>query len=75
MKVPQFLGDAAPYFFINRWSVVRSIGRFCFERVCEILWGSGQNCELPWSCQKQVGTITVDSEVDSVGHVREAPRC
>ena len=23
---------AAPYFFINRWSVVRSIGRFCFDR-------------------------------------------
>src|SRR6266487_1004243 len=23
---------AAPYFFISRWSVVRSIGRFCFDR-------------------------------------------
>ncbi len=23
---------AAPYFFINRWSVARSIGRFCWDR-------------------------------------------
>src|SRR2546425_10086606 len=23
---------AAPYFFINRWSVVRLIGRFCLDR-------------------------------------------
>ena len=34
MKMPDFSGmpAAAPYFFISRWSVVRSIGRFCFDR-------------------------------------------